>query len=195
MRDRSAISDLARMFGGKPRSFQLWSDRGVIEPLPETKMKGTGTAQAFDRRQTEIAGIVAAFHRQTRAPIGQLWQLADFFTHYLNIDNPSLTDARIGKGGAWLLVYLLDNDPDELAVDLWVDFMAQHQAGWDDLFYNSETSVAIEPNQDLLHPAQGIAEFMGETLCAAPNTCSKPAPCRASSSAGNGDARRSTLNR
>lgn len=41
------------------------------------------------------------------------------------------------------MVYLLDNDPDELAVGLWVDFMAQHQTGWDDLFYSSKTLVAI----------------------------------------------------
>ena len=113
MRDRFTISDLARMFGGKPRSYQLWSDRGVIEPLPETKMKGTGTAKAFDRRQTEIAGIVTEYHRLAGASIGSLMNLARYVELVLaDHRGPFVKAARSGKGPAWLMFSPIGDHPD-----------------------------------------------------------------------------------
>ena len=118
MAEEFIVTDLSRMFGGKTRAYQIWSDMGVIEPLSGTKLKGPGTAKLFDRRQAEIAGVVNAFHGLSRAPIGRLYELARLVEAHLDLERAAVEKARSGVEAIWLVVYLIDGDPNRMMIGL-----------------------------------------------------------------------------
>ena len=148
MRDLFTIADLVRLFGCKQRSLQIWSDHGAIEPLPGTVRAGSGTVKRFDRRETEIAGILAAYNRQTGAPIGRLWELAGMLRGFIYGDDPvdadyqaMLVDAREGTLPVYLVIEPTGNDPNAISFH----FMAGPitSAYEPDDPFSSETLVAV----------------------------------------------------
>ena len=124
-------TNLAQALDAKLRALQVWSDRGVIEPIAGTVTPGTGRAKLFNQREAELAAIVAAFHRSTNAPVGRLAKLAGMLRNYVNDDDVTEADsddftreleaARQGDDAIWLAVYSPDEDPDRFSLMMYAE--------------------------------------------------------------------------
>jgi hypothetical protein len=70
-----SLADLVEMTGAKPRSLQIWAERGVIQPIKSTSGAGTGVHRLFSRKEAIIACIIHPFAMRQMS-IGELLNLS-----------------------------------------------------------------------------------------------------------------------
>lgn len=104
-----SLADVARISGAKPRSIQLWADRGVIDADPSTEARGSGKHRRFSRDRVIVACIVAQFAKQG-VSIGNLLNIATgvygFLIRWGKKRHNFFERAAAGTGWAYLVVHL-----------------------------------------------------------------------------------------
>jgi hypothetical protein len=100
-----SLADLVEITGAKPRSLQIWAERGVIHPIKSTSGAGTGVHRLFSRKEAIIACIIHPFALRQIA-IGELLAISDRLRGLLN--NPAAAEiiekAVVGRGDTMLIV-------------------------------------------------------------------------------------------
>jgi hypothetical protein len=103
-RDEYTLSDLVEVTGAKRRSLQVWADRGVIQPLPDTASAGTGVHRRFSREEAIIACLIHPFASHQMA-IGELLIISRGIRGLFRVGEAKLISAAIGGSGDSMLVY------------------------------------------------------------------------------------------
>jgi hypothetical protein len=90
--------------GAKRRALQVWAERGVIQPIKSTSMRGTGVHRLFSRKEATIACLIHPFAVRQIA-IGELHVIAMCLRGALDHTPKLLEDAIADNKDSMLIVY------------------------------------------------------------------------------------------
>jgi hypothetical protein len=117
MAEEYSLADLVEITGAKPRSLQIWAERGVIQPIKSTSGAGTGHHRLFSRAEAIIACIIHPFAMRQMA-IGELLDLSGAIRqHYAK--RPDIYEKARGGGDASTL----------LSVEIWYEDAKETKMG------------------------------------------------------------------
>jgi hypothetical protein len=97
-----SLADLVEITGAKPRSLQVWAERGVIIPIKNTAGAGTGVHRLFSRTEAIIACIIHPFSMRQMA-VGELLNLSAAIRHHYS-KRPSAYEVTGSGGDTWIAV-------------------------------------------------------------------------------------------
>jgi hypothetical protein len=111
MAEEYSLADLVEITGAKPRSLQIWAERGVIQPIKSTSGAGTGHHRLFSRTEAIIACIIHPFSMRQMA-IGELLDLSVAIRQHYD-KRPNAYEHAHGDGNTWLAVEIWYEDEKE----------------------------------------------------------------------------------
>jgi hypothetical protein len=104
MAEEYSLADLVEITGAKPRTLQVWAERGVILPIKSTAHAGTGVHRLFSRKEAIVACIIYPFASH-QIGIGELHLISGVLRSFLlNHVFFGVVETAIGGEGDTLLV-------------------------------------------------------------------------------------------
>jgi hypothetical protein len=103
MTEEYSLADLVEITGAKPRTLQVWAERGVIQPIKSTAHAGTGVHRLFSRKEAIVACIIHPFASH-QIGIGELHLISGVLRSHLLIQAFfGAVEKAIGSDGDTLL--------------------------------------------------------------------------------------------
>jgi hypothetical protein len=95
--DEYSLADLVVFTGAKPRTLQIWAERGVIQPIKRTSGAGTGVHRRFSRSEAIVACVIHPFALR-QISIGELLSISEIVRASYG-DVPEIWESAVGHSG------------------------------------------------------------------------------------------------